>query len=96
MTRLAFVRELEGTADRIADASRADLQVMLRRAALVLRNVNSIALDTKLDEPLGDLAAEMGVSKVDLINRVVGEWLVANAYLPVSTLVEESETAGSA
>lgn len=40
MTRRAFAEQLEATANHIADASRADLQVMLRRAALVLRNVN--------------------------------------------------------
>ena len=96
MTRLALVGELERTAERIADASRADLQVMLRRAALMLRNVNGVALDPKVDEPTTSLAHEMGVSKPDLINTIVGEWLIANAYLPVATLEEDSEIGGSA
>ncbi|MBZ9870502.1 hypothetical protein LB542_06485 [Mesorhizobium sp. BR1-1-9] len=96
MTRRAFAEQLEGTADHIADASRADLQVLLRRAALMLRNVGGLELDPKTDEPLSGLATEMGVSKPDLINTIVGDWLVANAYLPVSTLDEDSETAGSA
>jgi hypothetical protein len=47
-----FVHELESTADHIADASRADLQVMLRRAALLLRNVGGISLDARTDDAL--------------------------------------------
>lgn len=96
MTRRAFAEQLEGTADHIADASRADLQVLLRRAALMLRNVGGLELGPKTDEPLASLASEMGVSKLDLINTIVGDWRVANAYLPVSTLDDDSETAGSA
>lgn len=33
MTRLSIANELEQAADQIADISRADLQVILRRAA---------------------------------------------------------------
>ncbi|WP_352683467.1 hypothetical protein [Mesorhizobium sp. M0601] len=66
MTRLTFAEELEGAADRIADISRADVQIMLRRAALMLRNVTGIALDPKVEESLAGLAAEMEVSKSEL------------------------------
>lgn len=96
MSRLGFVEELEFAANRIADTSRADLQVMLRRAALVLRNVDGFGLDPKIDEPLAGLADEMGISKPDLINTIIGDWLVANAYLPVAFLDEETGTAGTA
>ncbi|WP_348640654.1 hypothetical protein [Mesorhizobium sp. B1-1-5] len=44
MSRHQFVHELESTADHIADASRADLQVLLRRAALLIRNAGGSAL----------------------------------------------------
>ena len=37
MTRRTFINELEEAADHIGDTSCADLQVMLRRAALRLR-----------------------------------------------------------
>ena len=97
MSRHQFVQELESAADHIADASRADLQVMLRRAALLLRNVGGLGLDPQTDEVLNDLAAEMGKAKSDLVETIVGEWLVANAYLPVPrALDEESAVEGNA
>ncbi|MER9491570.1 hypothetical protein NKI86_07010 [Mesorhizobium sp. M0320] len=34
MTRISFAQELESAADRIADMSRADLQIILRRAGI--------------------------------------------------------------
>ena len=92
MSRHQLVRELESTADLIADASRADLEVLLRRAALLIRNVGGISLDPRTDDALTSLAAEMGTSKPDLLETIVGEWLVANAYLPVPHAVDEEST----
>ena len=38
------------------------------------------------------LAAEMGTAKPDLVETIIGEWLVANAYLPVPhALTEEGD-----
>ena len=51
---------LEDAADRIAAISRADLQVLLRRAALLLRNTGSIAFDDEIEEVLRDLSDECG------------------------------------
>lgn len=97
MTRRAFAEQLEGVADRIGDASRADLQVLLRRAALLLRNVGGLSLEPRTDEILAGLAAEMGKGKLDLVETILDDWLVANAYLPVPhALDEESATEGSA
>ncbi|AZO36328.1 MAG: hypothetical protein EOS81_15925 [Mesorhizobium sp.] len=95
MSRHQFVHELESTADHIADASRADLQVLLRRAALLLRNVGGINLDPRTDDALTSLAAEMGAAKPDLVETIVGEWLVANSYLPVHAVDEESTVDGN-
>lgn len=92
MSRHQFVHELESVADRIADASRADLQVLLRRAALLLRNVGGLSLDPKTDEVLNGLAAEMGKAKPDLVETIVDEWLVANAYLPIPRQLDEETT----
>ncbi|RWH08993.1 MAG: hypothetical protein EOQ75_31170, partial [Mesorhizobium sp.] len=75
MSRHQFVHELESAADHIADASRADLQVLLRRAALLLRNVGGLSLDPKTDEVLNSLAAEIGKAKPELVETIVGEWL---------------------
>ncbi|WP_342634125.1 hypothetical protein [Mesorhizobium tamadayense] len=44
MSRMTIFSELEAAADQIAEISRADLQIMLRRAALMLRNVTGLAL----------------------------------------------------
>ena len=89
MSRHQLVRELESTADHIADASRADLEVLLRRAALLIRNAGGISLEPRTDDALTSLAAEMGTAKPDLLDTIVGEWLVANAYLPVPHAVDE-------
>lgn len=52
MSRLNFAGELESAADQIADISRADLQIVLRRAALMLRNVAGVDLGARTDELL--------------------------------------------
>ncbi|MER9000634.1 hypothetical protein NKJ90_08225 [Mesorhizobium sp. M0051] len=96
MTRLSFAEELESAADRIGDMSRPDLQIILRRAALMLRNVTGVSLEPATENALNDLAAEMKVGRSDLIQIVLREWLETNAYLPVRTIDEESETDGSA
>lgn len=89
MTRISFALDLESAADAIADVSRADLQIMLRRAALMLRNVPGVDLEPKVEESLAGLSAEMGISKPDLIKTIIREWLVANAYLPVPYALDE-------
>lgn len=97
MTRLTFAGELQAASDRIADVSRADLQVMLRRAALMIRNTDGVDLDPRVEDSLSDIAVEMKMSKSDLIKTIVGDWLIANAYLPVPyALDDESITNGSA
>ncbi|WP_342216759.1 ribbon-helix-helix protein, CopG family [Mesorhizobium sp. 131-3-5] len=96
MSRQSFVQELEGAADRNAEMSPSNLKVLLRRAALMLRNAgDGVDLEPKIEEILDGLAAEMGVSKAELIRTVVTEWLIANAYLPVFTIDEGSTTVGN-
>lgn len=96
MTRLSVAEELESAADRIADVSRADLQVILRRAALMLRNIAGVPLEPATEDALNSIAAEMEIARSDLIGIVLREWLETNAYLPVRLVDEESETDGSA
>ncbi|ESX47653.1 hypothetical protein NLY43_04345 [Mesorhizobium sp. C416B] len=97
MTRSSFAGELQSASDHIADLSRADLQVMLRRAALVIRNTDRVELDARVEDSLSDIAAEMKMSKSDLVKTIVGDWLIANAYLPVPyALDDDSATDGSA
>ncbi|SJM30053.1 conserved hypothetical protein [Mesorhizobium delmotii] len=82
-------------ADRIADMSRADLQIILRRAVLMLRNVSGVPLEPSTEDALNSIAAEMKIGRSDLIQIVLREWLKTNAYLPVRTIDEESETDGN-
>lgn len=96
MTRLSIAEELESAADRIADISRADLQIILRRAALMLRNVAGVPLEPAVEETLSSLAAEMNIGRTDLIRIVLREWLESNAYLPVRMVDEDSDTDGNA
>ena len=94
MTRISIAEELESAADRVV--SRADLHIILRRAALMLRNVSGVPLEPATEDALNSIAAEMGISRSDLIQIVLREWLETNAYLPVRMIDEESETDGSA
>lgn len=58
--RERFARQLEDAADRIGDVPRLELQVLLRRAALRLRNIDRppVGLDAEyqalIDEMNGD------------------------------------------
>ena len=97
MTRATFAGELQCASDRIVDVSRADLQIMLRRAALMIRNTDGVDLDPRLEDSLSDIAVEMEMSKCDLVKTIIGDWLIANAYLPVPyALDDDSATDGSA
>ncbi|NEI37081.1 CopG family transcriptional regulator [Rhizobium leguminosarum] len=87
---------LEDAADRIADISRADLQIMLRRAALRLRNSGAVSMEDDVEEALLDLADELGMTRNDTIRFIVREWMEKNTYLPVRTLDEDGDVDGSA
>lgn len=57
----------------------------------MLRNVAGVPLEPAPEDALNSIAEEIGRS--DLIQIVPREWLETNAYLPVRTIDEESETA---
>ncbi|MGO8271102.1 CopG family transcriptional regulator [Rhizobium ruizarguesonis] len=86
---------LEDAADRIADISRADLQIMLRRAALRLRNAGAISVDDDVEEALRDLAGEFGMTRSDTVRFIVREWMEKNTYLPVHHLDEDGDVDGN-
>ncbi|OOO17716.1 CopG family transcriptional regulator [Rhizobium sophoriradicis] len=96
MTAPDMATLLESAADRIANVTRADLQVMLRRAALLLRNSGSIAFDADVDDALRDLSGEFGLTRSDTIRFIVREWMEKNTYLPVYSLGEDDYVDGSA
>ncbi|UWU25470.1 CopG family transcriptional regulator (plasmid) [Rhizobium sp. CB3060] len=88
--------QLEYAADRIRDASRADLQIMLRRAALLIRNAAPIGLDAEMDDALLSIAGELGVTRNEIVRHTIKEWLETNAYLPVRELDEDGDVDGTA
>ncbi|MEH7909892.1 CopG family transcriptional regulator [Rhizobium laguerreae] len=87
---------LEDAADRIGDISRADLQIMLRRAALLLRNSGAVSMDDDVEEALRHLAGEFGMTRNDTIRFIVREWMEKNTYLPVHALDEDGDVDGTA
>jgi hypothetical protein len=94
--RIDFADELDSAADRIVDISRADLQIMLRRAALRLRNTEGIVLDQEIDETVTALAADLKMNRKELLRVMIREWLEKGGYLPVPMLEEDGETDGIA
>ncbi|WFU13182.1 CopG family transcriptional regulator (plasmid) [Rhizobium sp. CB3090] len=89
MTTRNHAAMLEDAADRIGDMSRADLQIMLRRAALMLRNAGSIPLDGEVEEAIDSIADELGKTRNDMIRYIIKGWLETNAYLPVREMDED-------
>jgi hypothetical protein len=96
MSRISIAEELESAAERVTDMSRADLQIILRRAALMLRNVAGVPLEPAIEDALNSIATEIKVDRLDIIRIILREWLETNAYLPVRLIDEESETDGRA
>ncbi|WSH65628.1 CopG family transcriptional regulator [Rhizobium ruizarguesonis] len=87
---------LEDAAKQIADISRPDLQILLRRAALRLRNASAVSMEDDVEEALRDLAGELGLTRNDTIRFIVREWMEKNTYLPVHSLDEDGDVEGSA
>lgn len=81
-SRDQFIAGLESAADDIGNVPHHELAIMLRRAALRLRNTDSgIPLDPIADDYLTTTAAEMGMTRSDLARKIINEWLNANTYM---------------
>ena len=96
MTRRTFVNELEKAADQIADISRADLQILLRRAAPRLRNMEGLALDAEADQAIDFLAGELNLPRSEVLQKIIRDWLISGGRLPFDTIDEGSDTDGTA
>lgn len=96
MSRLTFAQKLEDAADRIADEPREDLQILLRRAAIRLKNASGLALDHEMAGVLDDMAGAMKLTRNELIRTILRDWLIANSYMPANMLEEDGETEGEA
>jgi hypothetical protein len=95
--RVELADELEMAADAIADISGADLQILLRRAALRIRNTGGLTFDADVDNAIDQLVAGLSRPRTEVIQTILRDWLVATGSArPVDTLDEDSETDGSA
>ncbi|MDL2409795.1 CopG family transcriptional regulator [Rhizobium calliandrae] len=87
---------LEDAADCIGDMSLADLPIILRRAALMLRNAGSVPIDEQVEEAIDSIADELGKTRNDVIRYIIKECLETNVYLPVQVLDDDGDVEGSA
>ena len=76
MTHRAFAEKLEDTASHIAEVSRADRQVLLRNAALRLRNTSGLVLAPNVDEAIDLLATQLKLPRSEVLQTIVRDWLV--------------------
>ena len=95
MTRRSFAQELEEAADKIGDVSRADLQIMIRRAALRLRNSGEVTFDPEIDAVIDTLAAESEMQRSDVIRTIIKDWMISAGRLPLHEIDEDGKTDGS-
>ncbi|MBX5221418.1 CopG family transcriptional regulator [Rhizobium sp. NLR8a] len=95
MTKPDTATLLEDAANRIEDISPRDLQIMLRRAALLVRNAGSITLDDHTEEALRNVSSELVLTRDDAIRYIVREWMEKNTYLPVHELDEDGDVDGN-
>jgi hypothetical protein len=96
MTSTDTAALLEDAANRIAHISQTDLQFLLRRAALRLRNSAAISMEDDVEDALRDLAGEYGMTRNDALRFIIREWMEKNTYLPVQILDEEGDFDGTA
>lgn len=79
-----FVADLEAAAADIGNVPRHELAIMLRRAALRLRNTDTgIPLDPAADDYLTSAATNIGMTRSDLARKIINDWLETNTYMVV-------------
>lgn len=96
MTHRSYADDLESAAADIGNLSIPELQTLLRRAALRLRNAGGLALDDYVEDALAGVIRETGLSRNEVLRMIVMDWLVSYGRLPVLDLDEGSETVGEA
>lgn len=74
----------------------ADLQIMLRRTAIRLRNSQKIGFDNEIELSLGAVAFDLNRSREAMVQMIVREWLARQMYLPVRVLGEGGDVDGHA
>ncbi|MFU0507921.1 hypothetical protein [Pseudaminobacter sp. NGMCC 1.201702] len=75
-----YAEQLEDAADAVDFISPADLQALLRRAALRLRNTAQLQLDPEWEDALQCVAAAVDFGWNELIRMMVQKWVKAQEY----------------
>lgn len=100
MTRATFAEQLLAAADSLDGMSHAETQVLLRRAALRLRNElqdrGTVILDEDVTEAIDALAEREGFSRTQVVNTALRDWLVGHGEMRADELEEDSKVDGSA
>ncbi|EJB01811.1 hypothetical protein FHX14_000603 [Rhizobium sp. BK619] len=91
MTSTDAAALLQDAADRIADIPRPELQILLRRAALRLRNATTVSMEDDVDEVLGDLASELGLTREDVMRHIIREWMEKNSFLSDTRIASRTD-----
>ena len=82
MSRLGFAEQLESAANDIGNADRAEMQILLRRAAIRFRNIEGVPFDSEWSDALNSAAVDLGLTRSDMIRRIIKDWLIGHVYLP--------------
>ena len=68
---------------------------MLMNAALRLRNTSGLALEAEVDEAIDLLAAQLKLSRPELLQTIVRDWLIIAGRLGPDTFNEGRERRAS-
>ena len=55
-----------------------------------------MTLDADVDQTVDFLAPEMNLTRTEVLQTIIRDWLISGGRLPVDALDEESETDGTA
>jgi hypothetical protein len=75
MTRISFADALETASEQVGATLDEEVAALLRRAAIKIRNSNTVVVDADIDFSLSELAMEYRVSKDQLIRKILREWV---------------------
>jgi hypothetical protein len=69
---------------------------MLKRSSQGPRQPEPIKFDNESEAGLAAAVADMGLSREQIVNLIVKDWLIGQAYIRADTIDENSETVGTA
>lgn len=76
MTHRSFAEELEAAAGRLTEMNLADVEALIRRAALRLRNTSEVRLDARTDVLIEEIMEESDLSRSDVIRGIIRDWMI--------------------